>query len=276
MASTITNAFIEQYNADAHNAYQRHGFKMQRMTRSGTVRAKTVYWQVIGTLTAQDKPRNAMHNFQDMPHSTVSAAMVDKYVPTIIDDLDLLKLNIDERRLHAENHMHALGRWSDEQIRDVMNAGAGSTIGPGNGVALTVDHMLEVPEFFNLAEVPDDGGRFCMVRPKVWSKMLKVDEFSNADYVGTADLPFRGMTAKRWAGVMWLMDTLPSLNTGNDVASNLVWHSRAVGHGSNKEFETKITFENLFSAHVAVSEISQGAEVIDPVAVAKWDVDEAA
>ena len=84
MVSTIDTAFIEQYNADAHNAYQRDGFMMQRMTRSGTVRGTTVYWQKVAALTAQDKPRNAMHSFTDMTHTRVSATMVDKYVPTLI------------------------------------------------------------------------------------------------------------------------------------------------------------------------------------------------
>jgi len=274
MAITIDNAFITQYNADAHNAYQRDGFKLARMTRSGTVRAKTVYWQKIGALVAQDKAQNGMHNFQDMSHTNVNTTMVDKYVPTIIDDLDLLKLNIAERQLHAINHKYALGNWVDEQIYDAMVAGANaSTLGGGSGVALTVAHMLEVQEAFNVNKIPDDGQRYCMVSPYVWTKMLQINEFSNADYMGYDEMPFKGLTAKRWAGVMWFMDTLPDAD-GNNVATCLAWHKQCVGHGINAPFETQITYENTFSAWVAVSKISSGAKVIDDTGVYKFLVDQ--
>ena len=274
MASTIDLSFIEQYNAFAHNAYQRDGFKLHRMTRSGTVTGDTVYWQKVGALTTQGKPRNAMHSFQDMTHSVVSTTMTDRYVPTIIDKLDLLKQNIDEMRLHAENHMYALGTWADTQIYDVMVAGANATtLGGGNGVALTATHLMSVPEAFNEANVPNDGRRFCMVSPKTWSKMLLLDEFSNADYVAPEMMIYKNLTAKMWAGVTWFMDTLPTKD-GNNVASNIAWHADCIGHGINKEFETVFSYENLYSAHVAVSCVSSGAAVIDDNGVYSFFVDE--
>lgn len=276
MVSTIDTAFVQTYNAEAHNAFQRKGFKLRNMTRSGTIMAETVYWQKVSALTTQAKTRNAMHTFQDMPHSVVSATMTDRYVPTIIDKLDLLKLNIAELQLHATNHALALGRWADEQVYDVMVAGASATtLGGGDTVTLTVDHMLAVPEAFNSANIPDDGMRFCMVTPKTWTRMLKVDEFSNADYVGANNPMFAGVTAKQWGGVFWFMDTLPDVD-GNNVATNLAWHQRCVGHGVAKEFETVITYENLYSAHVAVSCLSSGAAVIDNTGVFKFLVDELA
>lgn len=273
MVSTIDVSFIEQYNAEAHNAFQRGGFKLRPMTRSGSVMAETVYWQKVGALTTQAKSRNAMHVFQDMEHEVVSASLVDRYVPTIIDKLDLLKLNISEMQLHATNHANALGLWADQQVYDAMVAGAnGTTYGGGNGVALTIDHMLQVPEVMNNAFIPNDGGRFCMVSAKTWSKMLKVDEFSNADYVGPDNLVFTGMTAKTWAGVHWFMDPIVTIG-GDDVASNVFWHRSCVGHGVNKEFETIISYENLYSAHVAVSCLSSTAKVIDDNGVYLWNVD---
>ena len=275
MASTISTAFIEQYNAEAHNAYQRDGFKMHRMTRSGSVTGDVVYWQKVGALTTQGKTRNGVHNFQDMTHTVVSATMVDRYVPTIIDKLDLLKLNIDEMRLHAVNHMYALGDWADQQIYDVILAGVSETLGGGDAVALTVDHMLEVPEKFNDNKVPNDGRRYCMVSPKTWTKMLGINEFSNADYVGTDNLVYKNLMAKSWAGVLWFMDTMPTV-AGTNVASNIAWHAQCVGHGINKEFETLITYENTMSANVAVSCVSSAAAVIDDTGCFAWAVDAAA
>ena len=156
-----------------------------------------------------------------------------------------------------------------------METGANATdLGGGSTVTMTVAHMLNVVDAFNEGNIPNDGNRFCMVSAKTWSKMLRFDEFSNADYVGPDRLPFNGLTAKNWAGVFWFMNTLPNVDTGaTEVATNLAWHKRAVGH-MNKSFDIRITYENIFSAYAAVSSCSQGAAVIDSNAVWKFSVDE--
>ena len=280
MVSTIDTAFIEEYNSDVHLLYRQMGSRLQNMTRKGAVQAKSVYWQKFGHLTAQTKTRNAAHTFIDPAHTRVKADMADWYVPTLIDDLDLLKLNIDEKNAHVAAHVAALGQKTDEILLTEMETGANATNLGDNTAAWTFDTFMSVLTTFQVNEVPDDGNRFCALHPYAWSQALKVAEFANADYVGTENLPFKGgMTAKYWMGTLWF----PMANIAQDAAAhaggtggvsgtlttvaneavNIAWHRSAVGHGVNKEIDTKWDWENTYSAWSCVSCMSLGAKAID-------------
>lgn len=262
MASTIDVAFIEEYNADVHLAFQQMGSRLTNLTRKGRVAGDTVYWQKFGTLAAQGKTRNAIHSFLDPEHTRVSATMADRYVPTLVDKLDLLKLNIDERRAHAMSQVAALGRDADSIIITAMDAGANATQLGDAAKAWTYDTFMSVVTTFQVNEVPDDNRRFCGMHPYAWAQALQVNEFANADYVGPAQLPFAGgMTMKNWMGVNWFV--LPNVDLTTNIAKNLAWHQSAVGHGINSEIETTWDWENDRSAYSCVSSMSIGSAVID-------------
>lgn len=284
MPPTIDIAFIEEYNADVHLNFQQLGSRLMNTTRKGTVMAKSVYWQKFGTLVAQTKTRNAQHTFQDPEHTRVKADMADWYVPTLIDDLDLLKLNIDEKNTHVRAHVGALGRKVDEILLSVMEQGANATNLGDATSTFDYDVAMNIVTTFMKNEVPDDGQRFCALHPHAWAQFLKVPEFANADYVGMDQLPFKGgMTAKFWMGVLWM--PLPNifydsaahaggdggvsgtLTTVANEAVNLAWHRSVVGHGVNKEIETNWDWENTYSAWSCVSCMSLGAAIIEDVAV---------
>ena len=270
MASTIDQAFIEEYNADVHLQYRQMGSRLQNTTRKGTVQAKSVIFQVFGMLTAQGKARNAEHTFQDPEHTKVSAQMADYYVPTLIDDLDLLKLNIDEKRAHAAAHVAALGKKTDEVLIDAMESGANATdLGDASG-AFDFDTAMNIVTTFNVNEVPDDGNRFCALHPYAWAQFLKVPEFANADYVGAENLPFKGsMTAKFWMGTLWMPMANVSRDAGSGVSTNLAWHRSAVGHGVNADINTIWDYENTRSAWSCVSSMALGATVIEDSGIYK-------
>jgi hypothetical protein len=272
MAPTIDLAFIEEYNSQVHLLYRQYGSRLQNMTRAGTVQGEHVRFQRFGHLSAYQKTRNAIHTFQDPEHSNVRATMADYYVPTLIDKLDLLKLNIDERNAHARAQVAALGQQVDAIILTAMTTGM-TTIEPAAGptapdevgdaaAAWTYDNFMSVVTQFQVREVPDDGRRFCALHPFAWAQALQVPEFANADYVGPAQLPFAGgMTGKSWMGVMWF--ALPNISHAADVASNIAWHQDAVGHGVNSDIETNWDWENDRSAWSCVSMMSCGSTVID-------------
>ena len=277
MASTIDVAFIEEYNASVHLLYRQMGSRLQNMTRKGTVMAKSVYWQKFGHLAAQQKTRNAAHTFIDPEHTKVKADMADWYVPTLIDDLDLLKLNINEKQSHVAAHVSALGKKTDDILLAAMYDGVNATDLGDATAAWDYDTFMSVLTTFAVNEVPDDGNRFCGLHPYAWSQALKVAEFANADYVGSDKIPFAGgMTAKYWMGTLWF--PLPNIYLGDaggagvaptgasdavNVANNLAWHRSAVGHGVNAEIDTQWDWENTYSAWSCVSKMSLGAKAID-------------
>lgn len=275
MAPTIDVAFIEEYNADVHMLFRQMGSRLMNMTRKGRVMAKRVYFQKFGLLTAQTKTRNAIHTMQDPAHTQVFADMADWYVPTLIDDLDLLKLNIDEKNAHVRAHVAALGKKTDEIIRDTIEGGAGQDLGDATA-AFGYGHAMRVVNEFTVNEVPDDGERYCALHPYAWSQLLTVNAFANADYIGPANLPYAGgMQMKEWMGVKWF--PLPNIyleagvtgtspagtSTVQNQAVNLAWHRSIVGHGVNSEIDTKWDWENLYSAWSCVSAMSLGATIIE-------------
>lgn len=266
MPSTIDIAFTEEYNADVHMKFRQSGSRLMNTTRKGTVMAKSVYFQVFGHLTAQTKVRNQPHTFIDPTHTKVKADMTDWYVPTLIDDLDLLKLNIDEKNAHVAAHVSALGKKADEIILTEMAAGANANDLGDATKAFDFNMAMSILTTFQVNEVPDDGGRFVALHPYAWAQFLKVQEFANADYVGAENLPFKGgMTAKAWMGALWF--PLPNIAltgaVGAEVATNYAWHKSCVGHGVNKEITTEWDWENTYSAWSCVSAMSMGTKTID-------------
>ena len=274
MAPTIDVAFIEEYNADVHMLFRQMGSRLMNMTRKGRVATKRVYFQKFGLLTAQTKTRNAIHTLQDPEHTQVFADMADWYVPTLIDDLDLLKLNIDEKNAHVKAHVSALGIKMDEIISQTIEGGAVSDLGSATD-AFGYGHAMRVVTGFTNNEVPDDGERYCALHPNAWAQLLQVNAFANADYIGSANLPYAGgMQMKEWMGVKWF--PLPNVYLGPGTttspggtsvvinqALNLAWHRSTVGHGVNKEIDTKWDWENLYSAWSCVSAMSLGCTVIE-------------
>lgn len=268
MPPTIDVAFTEEYNADVHLKFRQMGSRLMNTTRKGTVMAKSVYWQVFGMLVAQTKTRNAQHTFQDPEHTRVKADMADWYVPTLIDDLDMLKMNIDEKNSHAQAHVAALSKKADQILIDTMEAGANADDLGSVTKPFDYNMAMSVVTTFQVNEVPDDGRRYCALHPYAWAQFLKVPEFANADYVGQELLPFKGgMTAKFWMGVLWM--PLPNITFSGvggvpaNVAKNLAWHQSVVGHGVNKEIDTQWDWENTYSAWSAVSKMSLGAAIIE-------------
>ena len=267
MVSSIDIAFTEEYNADVHMKFRQAGSRLMNTTRKGSVMAKSVYFQVFGRLVAQQKTRNAQHTFIDPTHTKVKADMADWYVPTLIDDLDLLKLNIDEKMAHVSAHVSALGKKADEIILAEMDAGANVNDLGDPAVPFNFNVAMSVLTTFNLNEVPDDGNRFVAMHPYAWAQFLKVPEFANADYIGADALPFKGgMTAKQWMGTIWM--PLPNISlSGGNVAKNFAWHRSAIGHGVNKEISTQWDWENTYSAWSCVSAMSMGSKTIDDEAL---------
>ena len=116
MATSITNAFITQFEAEVHMAYQRMGSKLKNLVRQvNGVNGNTVKFQKVQK-SANTKARHAEVVAMDLSHSNVSATLTDYYAADYVDKLDELKVNIDERQVVAQSAAYALGRKTDSVI----------------------------------------------------------------------------------------------------------------------------------------------------------------
>ena len=231
MSTSISTAFIRQFESDVHVAYQRFGTKLRStIRRKVQVEGEDVRFQKYGTGTASTKSRHGDVPLMNVSHTTVDCTLSDHYAAEYIDDLDMLKTNIDERSLAAQAGAGALGRKTDSLITTQMDT-ATQTIAHGSA-GMTKAKAYTAFETLGNNDVPDDGQRFFVVSHAGWTDLLDVDQFSNADYIGQSELPFNGMTAKRWMGFLWF--TFSGLDVASNIRKCFAYHTTSMGHGIGK------------------------------------------
>ncbi len=273
---SIDAAFVKQYEAEVHEAFQRRGSKLR-----GTVRTKngitgsSTFFPRTGTGVAVTKARNAEIAAMNVGHSQVECTLQDWYAGDWVDRLDELKTNIDERRVVANAGAWALGRKTDEMIIAALDtAGSGRNVTGSGDLAdtagLTKAKALRAITLLNNGDVPDDGMRYGAVSPAAWEDLMLIDEFVRSDYVGP-DLPYRaamGTEARRWLGVNWMPHTgLPVPGAGQREC--FVWHMASVGHAIGADVTSDITWHGDRASHFVNNMMSQGAVLIDEIGVAR-------
>lgn len=276
MPNTIDQAFVKQYGAEVHEAYQRQGSKLRGLVRTKNgVRGSSTTFPLFGRGKASTKARHGEIVPMNPKHGNVEAFLQDWYAGDWVDKLDELKINIDERRHLVNAGVYALGRKTDELIVTALdsvdvarNAGTGSD-------GLTKAKVLTGFEMLNSLDVPDDGRRFGVVGARQWNELLQIPEFADADYIGDTNLPWlRGATqVKAWLGMWWMMFT--GLPKDSNVRDTFMFHGDAVGHAIGADVTTDITWHGDRASHFVNSMMSQGSVLIDAEGVVRMPALEA-
>ena len=263
MATQISNAFIKQFEAEVHMAYQRMGSKLRNTVRqSNNITGNQARFQKVGKGAASTKSRHGQVNTMEVAHSTVDVTLADFYAADYVDTLDELKTNIDERQVLSQSAAAALGRKTDQLIIDVLDAGSNASNVVHGSAGLTLAKALTVYESFGAADVPDDGQRYFVVSPAGWADLLQIDQFSRAEYVGEADLPYAGgLTAKRWLGFMWF--THSGLSKASTTRDCHAYHKSAVGVAMGSDIRTEINYIPEKVSNLITSYMSLGVVEID-------------
>jgi hypothetical protein len=262
MSTDLNIAFVKQFEREVHEAYQRQGSKLRIAVRTiNNVKGSSVVFQKVGKGTAATKSANGMIPVMNVTHTSVECTLQDFYAGDWVDKLQELKINHDERAVIANAGAYALGRKTDDLIIGALSSASTLTI-PDNNIGLTRDKVLSAFEKLGGADVPDDGQRFAVVGWKQWSELLKVPEFSNSEYVGFDELPYKNMQAKKWLGTTWIpMSGLPI--DANDIRSCFWFHKTAIGHASGSDVQSDITWHGDRAAHFVNNMMSQGSALID-------------
>jgi hypothetical protein len=263
MATTIDQAFVKQFEREVHEAYQRQGSKLRNTVRSinGVLGASAVF-QKVGKGTASTKSTHGMVPVMNLIHSNVECTLQDFYAGDWVDRLDEMKTNIPERQVIASAGAYALGRKTDEMIISSL-ATANTHVLVDSNIGLTHGKILGAFEKFGALDIPDDGQRFAVVGWKQWSDLLQIDEFSSADYIGAANLPYSSATqAKMWLGTIWIPHSGLPIDA-NDIRSCFFYHKNAIGHAAGSDVQTDISWHGDRAAHFVNNMMSQGACLID-------------
>lgn len=264
MATSISQSFVKQFEAEVHEAYQRMGSKLRPTVRTrDDVKGSSTTFQKVGKGVASTKSRHGQVPVMNLDHTPVECALRDFYAGDWVDALDELKIAHDERQVIVNAGAYALGRKTDELIIEQLDTSV--NFAGANTDGLTKAKVLEAFRKMGDADVPDDGQRYAVVGWAQWSDLLNIEEFADADYVGPDDLPWRHTQAKMWLGTLWIPHS--GLTKTGNVRLCHWYHKTAIGHGAGSNVKTDITWHGDRAAHFVNNMMSQGSVMIDATGV---------
>lgn len=271
MSTSITTAFIKQYEAEVHEAYQQRGTKLRNTVRLKTgVIGSTCQFQIGGKGSAGAKTRHGLVPLMNIDHSVVTATLSDKYAADYVDKLDEIKTNIDERMITVNAGAWALGREIDTLLTTAMD---GTTVTVAEGSAgLTKAKILEAFEKLNDADVPDDGNRFAVVGAHQWNELLNLTEFKSSDYAANNFPWLKGTESRRWLGITWMLHSDLPLSSGTRKV--FIYHRNAVGLAEGAAITTTIDWVPERASYLIDSMMSCGAVLIDANGVVEISCDD--
>jgi hypothetical protein len=266
MSLSIDQAFIKQFESDVHVAYQRMGSKLQGTLRvKPNVQGSQARFQKVGKGSAVQKSRHGQVPVMNLDHTNVDVTLADYYSADYVDSLDELKTNIDERSVVAQSSAGALGRKADELITTALD-GTSNTVTESGSDGLTQAKINTVFAHFGENDVPDDGDRVFVVSPDGWIDLLAISAFSDADFIGPDELPYKGgMVAKRWLGFMWI--TFSGLPTTGGKRQCFAYHRTGAGLAVGSDVRTEINYIPERVSNLITAYMSMGAVLIDDTAV---------
>jgi hypothetical protein len=271
MSQSIDAAFVKQFESEVHVAYQRMGSQLRNTVRTkNNISGASTTFQKVGKGKAGTKTRHGNVPTMSIDHSPVECTLADHYAADYIDKLDELKIQHDERAVVSGAIAGAMGRKTDAVIFDVLDTTT-NVISEGGTTGLVTSSsrskVEQVFEAFGNGSIPDDGRRYAQIAPSSWIDLLTQASFTSADYVDSADLPFKGgMVAKRWLSFMFSVHSgVPTVSS--TIRKNFFYHGTAAGHASGMELKTEINYIPEKVAHLCTGMLSQGAVLIDAAGV---------
>lgn len=270
MATNITNAFIEQWNDEVKHSYAQQQSKLRGAVRVVNGVTGSVYnFHKMGTVDAVSKTRDGDLAWASPAQSKVPVTLVDKYAPIRVDDLDLLKTNIDSRAEYQIEAIRAINKELDSSI--ITAWGASNTDISTLSGGLTQAKLLEALEKFISNDIPPED-RFLVVGGKQIIDALGIASLTSADYQNVKAMVEGNVGSA--LGFTWITSNLllkDNLNAAG-AAQNNTRHCFAVaktatGLAMARDLTTKIEWSTDSQAWNIASSISHGVGVIDPVGI---------
>ena len=258
----IDDSYVKQFESEAHMEYQQMGSKLRNTIRTKAgITGESTTFQVIGNVDVGTKSREGKVPRSHPTHAPIEVTLQDRYASVLIDDLDELKIQHDERGVQAKNIAAAMGQDTDSIITTAMDASANSNNVSSAETFSAVATPIAIMEDFGNASIPFDGELYACVCWEAWGDLMDLDEFSNADYVQSENLWFEGVTAKTWLGFKWFPhENLP--DDGSNDAKNFYYHRSSCGHAIGADYSQRIDYLAEYDSNQVMAKMSHGAGLI--------------
>jgi hypothetical protein len=147
---------------------------------------KSISFPKLSSFTVENRASAAPGEIQALSATTDKLDLnLNAYVSWLIDSSDEIQSSIDVQIENALRAASAHGRYVDEQIIAVLEAGAGLDVG---SAPLTADLILDAREQL-LKSFADPSACAMVIGPDQEKVMLKIAEFVRADYYGSSNIP---------------------------------------------------------------------------------------
>jgi hypothetical protein len=267
MADTIPNSFKIDFDDECKLVYQDAGQRLKKVVRNAKSSGSTYTFQVLGTGEASPKARGAQIPRMNLDHTAPTATLVKRYASEAIDDLDKYVQSYDEMKKLAQICTMAVGRAEDLLIRTEVyrSATASGNVIAHNNLGWTKIKAQMLHRHFGSNHIFDSGvgNNVVFVSSAGFEALLDIDGFSNADYMGPDELPFKmsGLQGKKWMGFEWY--TWDSLKKVGNVSYNIAFNSECIGYASALDIVTKVYFNDDTDENVAMAKMYGGCTEID-------------
>lgn len=263
-ANTISTSFITEFEQGVHLAYQRLGSYLRgRLRYRGGVKNKTTF-QKMGKGSATTKARGGDIPPMNIDHTTVDVTVVDYFAAEWIDDLDMLRQNHDEMMAAQESGARALGRKTDELICTVGYTATTGKDETTNGATLA--WAMSLVTAFGAADIPEGPqDRTVVVDYANWARLMQLDTFNRAEYVGNTEVLTQGAVAKNWLGFYWM--PFSGLTASGNNTKGLAFHRSALGLAVGAEVSTSIQYYNTKDSHFVQNKMQMQAVLIDDAGI---------
>lgn len=198
MSNQVTEAFVQQYNANVMHLVQQKGSRLEGAVRKESQKGKSQFFDRIGTVSAVLRTgRHAPTPQMDTPHSRRMVTLNDYEWADLVDDQDKIRMLIDPTSEYAMAAAWAFGRKKDDVI---ISASLGSAYSGESGTVpvshpnaqkfaattgsafsnLNIFTLRKVKKIFDANEV--EGKRYMAVTSSQIESLLGEDQVTSADY----------------------------------------------------------------------------------------------
>lgn len=266
MSIEAPNWYTVQYDQRVNHLLQSEGFLLRGTTSPPVeVKGNTLTFFVLGKGTAMPMTQSIeMVQPANLAKSTVSTNMNDFQFAEFVRHGEPERISVEYRGAIQEAGSMALGRKNDRIIMQELDSNRGSMTQIGDGsAAIDPTYVSQAKATINALGMMKMNEFFMPLPSMAWEQLKLYKVISNSQYVGPK-LSFVGNTeATTWNGVNLLQlpdEAFTSPSAG--VVDTYLWNKRTLGFGSNYAVQTKITYENLFTAWLYNSTMSAAAKVI--------------
>ena len=269
MANNIDLHFVQQFEAELFTAFQNTGGFMRTRSRrkTGVVGSRAHFPKIGLAPAAAPKTRKGRVPLMDILRDRVFCDLEDRYGADMIDDLDQLKTNVDEKSAVQSAIINSLARAEDDFALNALatsNNAANNLATNDSWVSDAVPRS--VLQVFGQNEAIEGGSMNAAVSWRSWNDLLSLNTFINSEFGGDTQLTSEGQRPKMFFGFAYVpFSRLPLHSTGAPL--NMWWHKNCVGVAVGKEVSAETDYLKEYDSHYIMGKLSLGSVLIEATGV---------